>query len=224
LKKGLTMAQPGTAGQTRGKERAGDEEFLRDEIRPRLEEARESVGEAVSEIKEAAVQGYASVKDAVADFDWRDEVKKRPVAWSLGALGIGLLAGCAISAATKRAHDGEGNRRYVPSEPHANAAHPIIGEVHHSATERPPASARVVSEKQRAPATIEKAKERGASDRVRHELGSLRDRFIDEVSTIAHQVLLPALIRKIREAISTNVSDKRTSGTQPRVPPSVRTT
>jgi hypothetical protein len=215
------MAQQGTAGQTRSKERAGDEEFLQDEIRRRLEEARESVGEAVSEIKEAAVQGYASVKDAVADFDWRDEVKKRPVAWSLGALGVGLLAGYAISAAAKHAHEGEENRSSVPSEPRANAAAPSIGELHKSATEQP-APARVAAEKKRAPATIEKSKERGASDRLRQELGSLRDRFIDEVSTIAHQILLPALVRKIREAISTNVSDKRTP--QPRVPPSGRTT
>jgi len=218
------MAQPGTPGQTRGKERVGDEAFLKHEIRRRLEETRESVKEAASEIKEAATQGFVSVKDAVADFDWRDEVKKRPVAWSLGALGLGLLAGYAISGATKRAHDGEGKRGYGPSEPHANAAHPIIGELHNSATEQPPAPARVAAEKKRAPATIEKSKERRASDRVRQELGSLRDRFMDEVSTIAHQVLLPALIRKIRQAISTNLSDKRTPGVQPRVPPGGRTT
>jgi hypothetical protein len=218
------MAQQGTARQTRGKERVGDEAFLKDEIRRRLEETRESVREAASEIKEAATQGFVSVKDAVADFDWRDEVKKRPVAWSLGALGLGLLAGYAISGATKRAHDGEGKRSYVPSEPHANAAHPIIGGLHNSAREQPPAPARVEAEKERAPATIEKSTEPGASDRVRKELGSLRDRFIDEVSTIAHQVLLPALIRKIRQAISANVSDKRTPATQPRVPPGGRIT
>jgi hypothetical protein len=218
------MVQQGTAGQTRGKERVGDEAFLKDEIRRRLEETRESVKEAASEIREAATQGFVSVKDAVADFDWRDEVKKRPVAWSLGALGLGLLAGYAISGAAQRAHDGEGKRRYGPSEPHANAAHPIIGKLHNSATEQSPAPARVEAEKKLAPATIEKSKERGASDRVRQELGSLRDRFIDEVSTIAHQILLPALIRKIRQAISTNLSDKGTPGTQPRVPPGGRTT
>jgi hypothetical protein len=218
------MAQQETARQTRGKKRAGDEEFLRDEIRRRLEETRESVEEAVSEIKEAAVQGYASVKDAVGDFDWRDEVKKRPLVWSLGALGLGLLAGYAIAGATKRAHDGEEKRRYVPSEPQANADRPTTDEPHSSAAEEPPAPARVAAEKKRGPAMTEKSKERGASDRVRQELGSLRDRFIDEVSTIAHQVLLPALIRKIREAISTNVSDKRTPDTQPRVPASGRKT
>ncbi len=218
------MAQPGAAGQTRGKERVGDEAFLKDEIRRRLEETHESVKEAASEIKEAAMQGFVSVKDAVADFDWRDEVKKRPVAWSLGALGLGLLAGYAISGATKRAHDGEGKRSHVPSEPHANVAHPIIGELHRSATEQQTAPARVEAEKKLAPATIKKSKERGASDRVRQELGSLRDRFIDEVSTIAHQILLPALIRKIREAISTNVSDKRTPSTQPHARPGGRST
>ena len=211
------MAQRGTAGQTRGKERVGDEAFLKDEIRRRLEETRESVKEAASEIKEAATQGFVSVKDAVADFDWRDEVKKRPLVWSLGALGLGLLAGYAISGAAKRAHDGEGKRKYGPSEPHANVAHPIIGELHRSATEQQTAPVRVEAEKKLVPATIKESKERGASDRVRQELGSLRDRFIDEVSTIAHQVLLPALIRKIREAISTNVSDKRRPGTQPHV-------
>jgi hypothetical protein len=215
------MAQHETSGQARAGERAADEEFLKDNIRRRVEEARDSIEEAVSEVKEAAAETYQSVKGAVTDFDWRDEVKKRPVAWSLGALGVGLLAGYGIATAAKNARR-EPKRRYVPSEPHAYAAQAIIGESHPAKAEEPkPSPGGAEAERKSEPGV---SKESAAPDRLRQELTSLRDRFVDELSSIAHQVLLPALVRKIREAITTNASAKRTAGNQPRVPSSGRTT
>jgi hypothetical protein len=190
-------------GQARGP-RSGDEELLKDDIRRRVEAARESVAEAVSEIREAATEKYESIKDAVAECDWRDEVKKHPAAWSLGALGVGLLAGCAVSGAIKRARRRDRRRGYVPSVPHAYAAQPIIGE--HDISADAQHSVPVKVEKQnREPVVVDDVKASVASDHVRRELTSLRGRLIDELSAIAHEVLLPALIRKIREAL---VADK----------------
>ena len=197
-------------GQARGP-RSGDEELLQDDIRRRVEAARESVAETVGEIREAATEKYDSIRDAVGEFDWRAEVKKRPAAWSLGALGVGLLAGCAVSGAIKRARRRDRRREYVPSVPHAYAAQPIIGEhdVSAGAQTLPPES---VSRHEREVVEVDNAKASDAADHVRRELTSLRDRFIDELSAVAHEVLLPALIRKIRKAL---VTDKRESPSHP---------
>ena len=111
----------------------------------------------------------------VAANDWRAEVGKRPLAYSLGALGFGLLVGCALADANKRPR-ANGNRRAVAKAP------------------------AVKSESTAA------VKESAAADPLRQELENLRHRLIDELSSITHQVLLPAIISGIREAL---VSDQR---------------
>jgi hypothetical protein len=146
-----------------------------------------------------------------ADFNWRDEVKQRPLAWSLGALGVGLLAGCAVSRSfKKKLREDQGKPEVLPSVPHSDAARPIIGE-RLSATTAAQKAALLKTE----PRKPEPVKGHAAADRLHQELVSLRDRFIDELSNLAHQVLLPALISKIREAL---VSDKRATRAQPPVP------
>ena len=152
----------------------------------------------------AVAEAVSEIRDAVAEFDWRDEVRKRPVAWSLGTLGVGLLAGCAVSGAIKRSRRRDRRREYVPSVPHAYAAQPIIGEHQISADSQHDASPRI-EEKHHEPIAVNNVKSGGASDHLSRELASLRDRLIDELSAIAHEVLVPALIRKIREAL---VADK----------------
>ena len=139
---------------------------------------------------------HEPVKDVVADCDWRAEIKQRPLAWSLGALGVGLLAGCAISDACKRRRGKHQRPGVVPSVPHAYAALPIVGE-HRSGTVPEQKVNAVASETRKR----EQLKGHAAADPLRQEFENLRDRFVLELSTIAHQVLLPALIRKIREAL-----------------------
>lgn len=196
-----------TAGQTGGGALAGDEKSWPNELR----RPRSSSPEAVIEIEGAARETCELGKNVGVDFDWRDEVKRRPLAWSLGALGVGLLAGFAVSGSSKRRREGHEKPGVVPSVPQAYAAQPIIGE-HHSPT--------APEQKAAAPAKTETrkhepVKEHAGPDRLHQELESLRDRFVDELSNIAHQVLLPALVCKIREAL---VSDKRAAGTQPPAP------
>ena len=153
----------------------------------------------------AVAEAVSEIRDAVGEFDWRDEVKRRPVAWSLGALGAGLLAGCAVSGAIKRARRRDRRRGYVPSVPHAYAAHPIMGEHDISAADAQHSRPVKVEDKHSEPVVVDNVKASVAPDHVRRELASLRDRLIDELSAIAHEVLLPALIRKLREAL---VADK----------------
>ena len=61
-----------------------------------MEEARDSITNTVTEIKENVAQQVETVKDAL---DWREHFKKRPVAWSLGAAGVGFFVGYGIAAA-----------------------------------------------------------------------------------------------------------------------------
>ena len=95
------------------------EDLSKEELQLRMEEARDSITQTVTEIKETVTQQYETVKDAL---DWREQFKKRPVAWSLGAAGVGFCVGYGIASAIK----GEGyeSGRYVSSEDHAYAAQP----------------------------------------------------------------------------------------------------
>lgn len=81
---------------------ATDEEPSKAELQRRMEEARESISQTVAEIKDTVMNQYQAVKETL---DWREQVRRRPVAWSLGALGVGFVLGYAITGAFKG--DGE---------------------------------------------------------------------------------------------------------------------
>ncbi len=54
-------------------------------------------------------------------------------------------------------------------------------------------------------------KDTSAYERLSKEAGSLGDRLVEELSTTAQQVVLPALLKKIRTWIGVDLSDKSTS-------------
>ena len=58
---------------------------------------------------------------------------------------------------------------------------------------------------------LERFKETSAYDRLSKEAGALGDRLIDELSTTAQVVVLPALLRKVKEWIGVDLSDKSAS-------------
>src|SRR5580765_8853159 len=91
------MAQEGTLGIVRARQReAADEEPSKEALQRRMEQARDSITNTVTEIKENVTQQYESVKDAL---DWREHFKRQPVAWSLGAAGVGFFVGYGLAAA-----------------------------------------------------------------------------------------------------------------------------
>ena len=67
-----------------------DEDATKEQLQRRMEEARESITQTVSEIKETVATQYQNVRDAL---DWREHYRRRPLAFSLSALGVGFLAG-----------------------------------------------------------------------------------------------------------------------------------
>jgi len=183
-----------------------DEELSKEELQLRMEEARDSISQTVTEIKETVAQQYETVKDAL---DWREHFKKQPLAWSLGAAGVGFFVGYGIAAAVK----GEPDEDYdnVRSVNRTYAAQPILGD---RDLRHPAASSTVEKtngDKDEGPGLVQRFKETRAFDRLQQEVGSLGDRLIDELSTTAQTVVLPALIRKVRDWIGADLSDKSQS-------------
>ena len=199
------MAEERTLGLARAPDRYDEEDLSKEELQARMEEARDSITQTVTEIKESVVEQYETVKDAL---DWREHFKKRPVAWSLGAAGVGFFMGYGIAAAIGGERDREED--YV-SSPHSYAAQPVLGERSSSSMKPLEASdnlEKTNGEKTEGPGLLERFRETRAFDRLQQEVGSLGDRLIEELSTTAQVVILPALLRKIRELIGADLSDK----------------
>jgi hypothetical protein len=98
------MAEERNLGVARAPE--ADEDYTKAELQRRMEEARESITQTVTEIKDTVAQQYNSVKESVTDaLDWREQFRRRPIAWSVGALGVGLVVGYSLGGAVIPARD-----------------------------------------------------------------------------------------------------------------------
>jgi hypothetical protein len=202
------MAQERTLGLARARE-VSDEVLSKEELQLRMEEARDSITQTVTEIKETVVHQYENVKDAL---DWREQFKKRPVAWSLGAAGVGFCVGYCV-ASTIRGDESK-SERYVASEPHSYAGQPITGRSYTPLSASLDAAEKA-NGKDEGPGLLERFKETRAFDRLQQEVGTLGDRLVDELSLTAQTVILPALIRKIRDLLGADLSDKSASQSAP---------
>src|SRR4029453_982847 len=91
------MAEERTLGLARASDRIEQRES-KEELQRRLDQTRDSISQTVTEIKETVAHQVQAVKDTL---DWREQFKKRPVAWSAGALGAGFLTGYCIANSFK---------------------------------------------------------------------------------------------------------------------------
>jgi len=194
------MAKERTLGLERARE-ADDQEPSKEELQRRMEEARDSITNTVTEIKENVAQQYENVKDAL---DWREHFKRQPLAWSLGAAGVGFFVGYGIAAAIK---GDDSDERYrgssVPNSPtaHSYAAQPVIGAAPSESSSKPNGEGD-------GPSVLERFRETSAYERLSKEAGALGDRLIEELSTTAQTVVLPLLLNKIKGWIGVDLSDK----------------
>src|SRR6476661_1533894 len=119
------MAEERTLGLARAPEQIGEEPSNL-QLQRRLDEARDSISHTVTEIKESVASQVQAVKETL---DWREQFKKRPVAWSAGALGVGFVFGYGVAALVKG--DGEDDYtssydRYYAEEQKSYAAQPVM--------------------------------------------------------------------------------------------------
>lgn len=176
----------------------GGEEPSKEELQRRMEEARDSITNTVTEIKENVAQQVENVKDAL---DWREHFKRQPLAWSLGAAGVGFFVGYGIAAAVKGDDD---STRYA-----STTAESLYPPAPQRATLA--ADSTTSNGKDHGPGMLERLRETSAYERLSKEAGAIGDRLVEELSTTAQQVVLPALLTKIKSWIGLDLSDKSTS-------------
>ena len=196
------MAEERTLGLSRARETSTEkwgEEPSKEELQRRMEEARDSITNTVTEIKENVAQQVETVKDAL---DWREHFKRQPLAWSLGAAGVGFFVGYGIAAAFTG--DDRDEIRYSSSPAYSLSAQPVTREAINAETTKP-------NGKDDGPGLLDRFRETSAYERLSQEAGAIGDRLVEELSTTAQQVVLPALLKKIKTWIGLDLSNKTTS-------------
>jgi hypothetical protein len=207
------MVEERTLGLARARE-VFDEEPTKEELQRRMEEARDSITNTVTEIKDTVVNQYQSVKETINEtLDWREQFRKRPLVWSAGALGIGLWTGYCIAGAIKGEGD-EADQR--PAMKRANAAPRMSPAARFanisqetSANEATKAEPSEPGNEPDGPGLIARFRETAAYDRLEREVSSLGSRFVEELSQTAHDVVLPALLVKLKELIGVDLLTKK---------------
>jgi len=203
------MAEERTLGLARARETVNtvDDQPSKEELQRRMEEARDSITNTVTEIKDNVAQQYENVKEAL---DWREHFKRQPVAWSLGAAGVGFFVGYGIAAAISG--DDEEEIRYASSRAYSLSAQPAIGDkLGNALTRESSQSSTKTNGKDEGPGLLERFRETSAYDRLSQEAGALGDRLVEELSSTAQQVVLPALLKRIKNWIGVDLSSRTPS-------------
>ena len=205
------MAEERTLGLARAQEWSS-EEPSKEELQRRLDVTRDSISQTVTEIKETVANQVQAVKDTL---DWREQFKRRPVAWSAGALGVGFLTGYCIANAFK----GDDEYRQYSSaidryseESKTYAAQPVLGAASLSAAGMAPRVGN--GSKDNGPGFLEKITNTHAYEKVRDEAGNLGSALVQELANTAKTVVLPALITSLKNFIGGHLPNAPQSGTQ----------
>ena len=210
------MAEERTLGLARAQEEYTAGEPSKEDLQRRLETARDSISNTVTEIKETVAHQVQAVKDTL---DWREQFKKRPIAWCAGALGVGFSLGYCIANYAKGDEDyryssaidryGEESDRYYASQSMAGA--PMSPQAGMSAREGN-------GSHESGPGFFQKVANTHAFERVKDEAGNIGDAIVQELSKTAKTVVLPALMVSLRNFIGDylpNVEKKEQSKYQP---------
>ena len=186
------MAEGGAVGLARAETNPG--QASKEELQQRMDDARHAITGTVTDIKNSVVHQYEVVKDTL---DWREQVKRRPIAWSAGALGGGLLLGWGIASAV-RGHrslsatdnSAEPQQRALPKPMHATLDH----ETRHESDK---------------PGLMKQIKESPAFRNLQSEGAGLAKSFLDYLSRIGHEVLLPAISSRIRNWLNDQLREDK---------------
>lgn len=256
-------------------------ELTKEELQRRMEEARESISQTVNDIKETVTTKYEDVRETISQsLDWREQFRRRPVAFAAGAAGVGLLLGYSIGGAVfGEGDDGDLASRYYGAEgegaghvrterERSYAAQAITGGAYGSTAYAAPSQHSVESaaqafdrsaerdesqqpqanfsradnytasassaqpaprpsyssgydsqgaaqaandepEEDDKPSLYSRFKETQAYDKLQQEVGNLGNRFVEELSKTAQNVVLPALLGKLKDMIGIDLSAQR---------------
>jgi len=199
------MAEERTLGLARAEVNTA-EEPSKEELQRRMDKARDSISHTVTEIKETVANQVQAVKETL---DWREQVKRRPVAWSAGAAGVGFLLGYGVAAMVKGDSDDDDTEDYYGSQARSYASQSIIGD-------RPSRRSSITESGNGddGPGLFEKLSHTPAYGRVKNEVANFGDALMQEVGQTAKTVVLPALMASVRKFIGgylTSASGSETS-------------
>lgn len=193
------MAEERTLGLARAQEFSSDDPS-KEELQRRLDDTRDSISQTVMEIKETVANQVQAVKDTL---DWREQFRRRPVAWSAGALGVGFLTGYCIANTFK----GDDYRRYSSAidryqeETKSYAAQPVLGAQANYAAPPHTQTRSGNGSHHDGPSFFQRVSHTPAFERVRDEAGNIGNALVQELSNTAKTVVLPALIMSLRNFI-----------------------
>jgi hypothetical protein len=199
------MAEERTLGLARAPEQS-TEELSKEQLQRRMDEARDSISNTVTEIKETVANQVQAVKDTL---DWREQFKKRPVAWSVGAFGVGLLVGCGVAGLVKGEEEIEPIRDYYGPDYRSYAAQPVLSQS--GATMQPQSGRGPLEgnghEEEKGPGLIERFTNTAAYGRMRDEVGSVGDSLIQELTKTAKAMVVPAIIGSLRKFLGEHLPE-----------------
>ena len=187
------MAEERTLGLARAQETSSAEDPSKEELQRRMNQARDSISNTVTEIKETVANQVQAVKDTL---DWREQFKKRPVAWSAGAVGVGFVVGYSLAAVVKGDSGEDDTLDFYTPQTRSYAAQPITG----AATLERGSSQQAAAENghDEGPSLFQKLTHTPAFGRVKAEVSSVGDAIVQELGKTAKTLILPALMTSFR--------------------------
>ena len=249
------MAEERTLATARAPEIVRDDEPTKEQLQRRMEEARESITQTVNDIKETVANKYEDVRETISQtLDWREQYRRRPVAFTVGAVGVGALLGFAVGGAffgedddlaglyyqAEGEYEDDAEHLRTPHE-RSYAAQAITGGAYGSTANAPAPPAQASAESESAsltpspatrpsyssgyeastatqadeeeaddkPGLIARFKETRAYDKLQEELSTLGERAVEELAKTARNVVLPALLGKLKDLIGIDLSAQR---------------
>jgi hypothetical protein len=242
------MAEERNLGLVRATDSADDDDVdqTKAALQRRMEEARESISQTVTEIKDTVVNQYQQVRENISDtLDWREQYRRHTLPFTLTAFAVGTFVGYTVMGAFKGGGDEEGYEEEggfdrIEQGSRSYAAQPVLGRTSEDvgpdtrpsyssgyqaptapqpqalASYAPPAQAAQEEEEEpKGPGLIERFKETKAYDRLQEELSTLGERALEELSKTARNVVVPALLAKLKGLIGLDLAGQQGGGAQP---------
>jgi hypothetical protein len=189
------MAEEGTLGLARAQESAG-EELSKEDLQRRMGEARESISQTVTEIKDSVVHQYESVKETISEtLDWREQFRKRPVAWAAGSIGAGFLTGYCLTSMIKGDED---CGHYAEGYEQARYDYQATALPRYS-PQSVAAETAGTAEEDSGPGLISRIQETQAYDRLKNEASTIGEQLLNEVTKTAKEILVPAAVGFVKQ-------------------------
>lgn len=187
------MAEERTLGLARAPQQS-NEDLSKEELQRRMDVARDSISNTVSEIKETVANQVQVVKDTL---DWREQFKRRPIVWSVGALGVGFLVGYRVAAMVSD-DDSPGDYGNYYAGDRSYPAQPVLSQARSSMRQQQREGGNG-HEEDNGPGFFEKLTSTPAYGRVKDEVGDIGNHLIQEVTKTAKVMVVPAIISSLKK-------------------------